>query len=363
MAWGARFSAVRAVPAWRNIRRADTETGREPMVTESMDAGSDGMVAFTSGTSGHPKGVVRSHGLLTAQRDLIIKHLGMRERNGADLTIFSSFVMINLCAGRPSLIVPHHWSTKVLKKISSLGRDLKPVSLVTGPAFLNVLLGTSGFETLEAVHVGGALTDCAPLEEAFQRWPDAQWDIVYGSSEAEPVAHGEARECVARSRKEGHFQVLHLGRPVPELQYTLEEDAAWVTGNHVCRRYLGDDESNRKYKRTDDQGRVWHCMGDRIVEDSQGWWYGGRTGDSHEDFLLEQQIYGALGSSAAFLHRTRSGELSLLGENVKGREGMIRDRFRGIKSVIEARVYRDRRHRAKIDRQKSLRKGASWLLG
>lgn len=361
-AWGARVPAVRAIRRWVSAGSLDRGTAPEPLRIEPVDANATGILTFTSGTTGTPKGVVRSHGLLLAQHNVLSRSLKLDGFTGPDLCIFPNFVLANLASGRGTILIPPAWRSTDLRRVDELDATLRPETMTCGPGFLRRLMGCANATSLRSIHVGGALTDCAILEEGFRRWPDAHWRTVYGSAEAEPVAVGDARTAAGKSRAAGYFQTLYLGHPVPEIEAEIGEDGLWVTGPHVCPLYVGDIDANRTQKRCDGGGRIWHCMGDRVrVTDPEdgGWWYHGRTSLSPDDFALEQRVYMRLQSSKAFIHRTADGRVALVGEGVRALEG----EFEGVDACVEARICRDSRHRARIDRRETLRRGDRWLRG
>ena len=57
-----------------------------------------------------------------------------------------------------------------------------------------------------------------------------------------------------------------------------------------------------KNKRKDDQGRVWHNMGDRIRKDDTGLWYSGRSGQGYKDTqcINSKEQFASLKISTAF---------------------------------------------------------------
>ena len=360
--WGLRYRAVRRIPHKLNMRTLTQQVSGLEFIVEDVDEQAAGIITFTSGTTGDPKGVVRTQGALVRQLQVLRRSLNAADLAGPDLCIFANFVLANLACGRTSLLLPDPWKAARLRQIDQLPASLQPDSLTCGPAFLLTMMQHARIPTLKSVHVGGALTDCWIFEKAFARWPHAHWMQLYGSTEAEPVATTEAKSAVRRSREKGYFQTLCLGRPVAEIACQFEERGIWVHGPHVCGPYMGNADANRTDKRTDKDGLAWHFMGDRVrrCEGSGEWWYRGRSDQAEHDFELEQRIYSALQSSECFIHRTRAGELLLVGEVDANTQ------LPGVDRVIPKRIFRDRRHRSRIDRPRSLsgtRGGAKWAPG
>jgi acyl-coenzyme A synthetase/AMP-(fatty) acid ligase len=360
--WGMRVPSIRAIPKWIGAR-AVLKASSKGLHVESVDKDTHGIITFTSGTTGNPKGVVRNQGYLVDQHRVLSRALGLDQIEGPDLCIFANFVLANLASGRGSIVVPPAWKRSHLRRIDALPEALQPRSVTCGPAFLLKMLRDLKAPHLESVHVGGALTDCWIFEEGFKKWPKAHWTHVYGSSEAEPVGTADTRVAVQKSRDRGCFQTLFLGDPVDEIRSLFEEDGLWVSGPHVCPRYLGNEEENRINKRLDENGILWHFMGDRVIADESGWWYSGRSSQPLEEFVLEQEIYSYLQSSKSFIHRDKKGRLYLIGEKLKKRKSELLEKFKDLHDVIEGKIYRDRRHRARIDRAKSTRKVVKCLAG
>jgi len=353
--WGLRVSSVRAIPRWVSVTEVASESAGELQV-ESVAPETPGIVTFTSGTTGNPKGVVRSQDYLVQQHEVISRRLGLEDHSGPDLTIFANFALANLASGRGSVIIPSSWKASHLRALDSLPAILRPESMTCGPAFLERLMAASRVSSLKSIHVGGALTDLSVFEKAFQHWGNAHFTHIYGSSEVEPVALCDAREAVRLSRSRGLFQTLHIGRPVAEIRAAVSDGGAWVAGPHVCPRYLGNEEENRINKRLDAEGTLWHFMGDRIVEDAEGWWYSGRAAQERRDFELEQRIYPFMESSRSFVHVDAEGRRFCVGEGMAKRRDALLRAFPELSGAVEGRIFRDLRHRARIDRNKSLRK-------
>jgi acyl-CoA synthetase (AMP-forming)/AMP-acid ligase II len=366
--WGFRVPAIRSIPVWSStsalLSSAPESRSGESLNILDLPDHHLGLVAFTSGTTGLPKGVPRRHGYLRHQHRVLRSALHHDSHEGPELTIFTNFVFANLASGRGSVVIPSSWKSSDLKWASSLSeKNIAPETATLGPAFLRRLSVESGFDRLNSIHVGGALTDVSIFEAAFGRFRDAEFLHVYGSSEAEPVATMGAKEAVELSRQNGYFQTLALGRPISEINSKLELSTTWVSGDHVCPLYIGAPENveneNRLNKRVDADGTLWHAMGDRVKLREGVWWYHGRSSQSETDFMREQELAFAIDNSKVFLNRSTAGRCEVYFEGLRERLARVRieaEKWNEPVDVFHTTIVRDRRHRARIDRESSIKK-------
>ena len=98
--WGLRIPAIRKIPHWVSIRRLRTSTSK--VHVESVSSDTWGIVAFSSGTTGTPRGVVRTHGYLDGLHD-IFSHCddAWDSYQGPDLSVFPN-VSANEVHGFPA---------------------------------------------------------------------------------------------------------------------------------------------------------------------------------------------------------------------------------------------------------------------
>lgn len=362
-AWGVRCKAIRSIPKWMRIGKMYRGRSASRIVAEAVHPETSAIITFTTGSTGRPKGIVRTQNFLLRQHAALTRLQQANDYSGADLCTFANFALANLATGRTTIVVPNRWDSKFFHKLEGLSDELLPQTLSCGPAFLRRLVETEPKIPLRSIHVGGGVTDCDLFEDGFALWPGAQWLNVYSSNEAEPVAAVEARVAVAESRGEGFFQTLFLGNRVPEIKARFDGDSLWVSGSHVCPFYLLDEVSNSLYKAQDEEGNIWHNMNDRVVVTESGWWYGGRNTQRLDDFLLEQKIYSYLQNSDSFIFRACDGEIHLLGDHVKIHGAALKRQFPELAGIHDLIVYRDKTHRSRIDREMTVKRGASWIAG
>lgn len=289
------------------IARSAPEAG--PAVRCDLDATS--LVTFTTGSTGRPKGSDRTHRFINFQGDTLDRHL-RRLPGDVDMPALPIFVLLNLASGVPSVLPLVDWM-----RVASVDpalivdeiKDWKVTSIGGSPAYLLPIARHCAAQGITLDTVRGVVTGGAPVPPELLRLlqqvcPGARGsiEVIYGSTEAEPVASIEAdevlRETAARTEAGAGNCV---GRPAAEVELRLvrPEPGPWqlegrewsavevapgevgevlVTGDHVQKSYWNDPDAIRANKVTGPDGRVWHRMGDLARRDEQGrLWLVGRV--------------------------------------------------------------------------------------
>lgn len=303
------------------------------------------LVTFTTGSSGEPKGINRTHRILTAQHERLAAAFPA-EDDDVDLCTFPIFALNNLALGIPTIIPPidlRRVDAADPRRVADVAVRCGATTATASPPLFDALARVETRPQFRRVLTGGAPVTDVQLRAWIQAWPDAEIVVAYGSSEAEPVAHVEARERLA-AKGPGYL----AGAIAEGVRAKLEliDDKVGellVAGEHVA------TESE------------WHRMGDTGWFDDEGrFWIAGRVhstiwrdGVAVHAQLVEQAAAGeGVGRAAAV---GVDGRVVVVVESERDVADEVRARVEAAGyPVDEVRVTREKlpvdpRHNSKID--------------
>lgn len=275
---------IRKIPLHFGVQPPENEPLAEIFPAKSDDPA---LLTFTTGSTGTPKVARRTHGFLRQQFDALIEEMQPRAGDVV-MTNLPIVLLVNFGTGATSVIARFNSKkpqafvpSRVLSSIKRLNVNVLICSPYPALRLAEAALGQSE-TSLQKIFTGGGPvfpTEAAQLAEAF---PQAEIRVVYGSTEAEPIASVAARDLAAQHDL-AQLGGLCVGEPFHRISLKIIEiregdltsedleklelptgeiGEIVVAGEHVLREYWNNETAFRRNKIVDAEGRVWHRTGD-----------------------------------------------------------------------------------------------------
>lgn len=174
----------------------DEKSARGDFVPPSLAAEDPALLAFTSGTTGPPKGALITHGALLASTESWLPHarVDQRSRTTVLVPLFHNTGYVDqVClmlrsGGHTDLVAQFGKSAAVTAMVRR-----PPTFLCLVPSILRILMLHPDADrilgTCQAIGVGGASMPLAWAAELAGRWPGVQLLHAYGLTEFTSVSH------------------------------------------------------------------------------------------------------------------------------------------------------------------------------
>jgi len=328
---------------------------RDSIAVEKLNAEHPAILTFTSGSTGDPNIAVRTHGFLINQYNVLCRHIDFSE-NHIDLGTLPVFTLASLAANMTTLLPDKSYKSKISAENLAVKMEREGVTrAICSPALMANLLEHSRLPELKSAYLGGGPVYPSILEKMRE---DVDLHIVYGSTEAEPIAGMRWADVDAGDRnKIADGAGLLVGRVVSEVECRIDEDnEIQVSGETVLKGYLnGVGDSENKLREGD---KVWHRTGDAGYFDEQGrLWLTGRVSQAIHDakgtlypFCVECILDARFGIRGALI--ARNGERIVVIEKGAANPDEVLQALRShhIARIISVnKIPMDKRHGAKID--------------
>lgn len=256
-------------------------------------------IAFTSGATGAPKGVLYTNVMMKQQLEILKNTFGLVE-GGIDMPLLPIFSLFNIGLGRTT-VLPKMNPKRPLdldpERIHKIANDLKIDSSFGSPTLWTKIAEYakrtgSKFNDLTKIFIAGAPVWQNTLEIVQSVIPEGDVFTPYGATEALPVTLLSARERQnAKEEVKTLFgeQGILVGKPVAEIDLQIIKPVdgqienyadthelqplcigeVIVKGKHVSPEYLNRPEANKAAKIKDGES-FWHRMGDMGYVDENG---------------------------------------------------------------------------------------------
>lgn len=291
-----KFSDGFTPPGWFSLRET---SWHRPAPMEAIHGDQPALITLTSGTSGTPKLIVRTHDFLRTQLDAVSSNCEVNA-GACELTSLPIFILANLASSVTSVIPDTNLSkaskldaTAVVEQIRGHYTD----RILASPSFVETIMDHCIVKEIKLPFVKTIITGGGPvfprlLQKAHAVCPRAQVITVYGSTEAEPISKiqfstlsdrdmnaiaGGAGLPVGKPVEEVNVRIVSLVNEQHELTDSNQLAALrhicevanipihavgeiLVTGDHVVKSYdggIGDTETKIEI-----DGTVWHKTGD-----------------------------------------------------------------------------------------------------
>ncbi len=334
---------------------------RDPGVVTIRDSDS-ALISFTSGTTGQAKAIPRSHAFLMAQHDAIAPLLDS-DAIERDLVAFPVFTLINLAAGRTTVLP--NWKMSNLDRVSpeqlaGWVSEQQVTRLLIPPSLCEKLARCKHTGRLHTVFTGGGPV-FPDLIERLVTNTGLNVICVYGSTEAEPIAHLNVRDISeVDQRAMAAGKGLLVGCPVSQIKLRIRDSEVQVAGDHVNDGYL--DPTHARENKIKEGTTIWHRTGDAGQLDDQGrLWLLGRLGSDVTTPIGRTFPFAIEIAARQWPSATNSALMNLNGSPVLCIEGdvdqlsnwtSLAQEFGVAKVIHVKKVPMDKRHRSKVDRVK-----------
>jgi acyl-CoA synthetase (AMP-forming)/AMP-acid ligase II len=323
------------------------------------------VVTFTTGTTGDPRPIVRTHAVLRGQHDALDR-LRPARPDDVDLAGLPMLALHDLGRGVVAVLPPRGDPT-ASRTAASIREVLgKGITTVGGfPALCEALVRDTpagAFPGLRTIHVGGAPVPVDLVRRLRACAPQATITIVYGATEAEPIAAIDSADYLAAAGRADPGSGTCVGAAVPGLEVRIaaqsDQSSAGVGPLQVRGAQVAavGDES-------DDAG--WLDVGDLARQDAEGrLWLLGRAAHAVGGIApagIEQVVQTVAGvRGAAVMNVEVAGRVRsvLAVEALPGERGALAARIEVVAAerhwppleiAVIARLPRDPQSGTKID--------------
>ena len=341
---------------------------------EKIDGSTPALISFTSGSTGFPKIIMRTHEFLLGQHNVLEKNLKF-EKETAVYSSFPIFLLSHMATGTTTFIPDLNWRKPVESDFGNIVKQITEnniQNIILPPAiFENIVKFCKDekitLENVQKVYTGGAPVFYSLMKKIKDVFINAKIIALYGASEAEPISvlnFEDITEEDIENMKNG--KGLLAGKIVNEIELIIEKldnvkdpselkGEILVKGENVVNGYLNVEKNpDENWHRTGDMGYI-NRKGQLIL-----------LGRVKGRIQIEENIYYPFTIETAFsfcknlkksVLTSKDDKLYLFAERNPEFKGdlsedneikELKEKF-GIFKIIETEIPMDKRHNSKTD--------------
>ena len=374
---GKKINYIKMMEHSEKLSIYEKNKNQKKIQNEKIDGNTPALISFTSGSTGFPKIIMRTHEFLLGQHNVLEKNLKF-EKETAVYSSFPIFLLSHIATGTTTFIPDLNWR----KPVESNFRNI--VKQITENNIQNIILPPAIFENIvkfckdekimlenvQKVYTGGAPVFYSLMKKIKEVFTNAKIIALYGASEAEPISvlnFEDITEEDIENMKNGDGLlagkiVNEIELKIEELEKTLEKNKIseikgeiLVRGENVVDGYLNiEKNSDENWHRTGDMGYI-NKKGQLIL-----------LGRVKGRIQIEKNIYYPFTVETAFsfcknvkksVLTSKNNKLYLIVERNPEFKGNLsedseikelKEKF-GIFKIIETKIPMDKRHNSKTD--------------
>ena len=386
---GKKINYIKMMEHSEKLSIYEKNKNQKKIQNEKIDGNTPALISFTSGSTGFPKIIMRTHEFLLGQHNILEKNLKF-EKETAVYSSFPIFLLSHMATGTTTFIPDLNWRKPVESDFGNIVKQITEnniQNIILPPAiFENIVKFCKDekimLENVQKVYTGGAPVFYSLMKNIKEVFANAKIIALYGASEAEPISvlnFEDITEENIENMKNGDG--LLAGKIVNEIELKIEElektpeknkilknnniedfsalkGEILVKGENVVNGYLNvEKKPNEKWHRTGDMGYI-NKKGQLIL-----------LGRVKGRIQLGEKIYYPFAVETAFsfckilkksVLTSKNGKLYLLVEkNPKYKGNLSEDsEIIGLKKkfeifkIIETEIPMDKRHNSKTDYKK-----------
>ena len=374
---GKKINYIKMMEHSEKLSIYEKNKNQKKIQNEKIDGNTPALISFTSGSTGFPKIIMRTHEFLLGQHNVLEKNLKF-EKETAVYSSFPIFLLSHMATGTTTFIPDLNWRKPVESDFGNIVKQITEnniQNIILPPAiFENIVKFCKDekimLENVQKVYTGGAPVFYSLMKKIKEVFTNAKIIALYGASEAEPISvlnFEDITEEDVENMKNGDG--LLAGKIVNEIELKIEElektpeknkiseikGEILVRGENVVDGYLNiEKNSDENWHRTGDMGYI-NKKGQLIL-----------LGRVKGRIQIEKNIYYPFTVETAFsfcknlkksVLTSKNNKLYLFAERNPEFKGNLsedseikelKEKF-GIFKIIETEIPMDKRHNSKTD--------------